>query len=785
MISLADAFRLRFGFDAKPFQVRVANELLSGQSVVLRAPTGSGKTLAALFPFVYARDHGLDFPRQLLYSLPLRVLATSLEASVRQMLPEYEVTLQTGESPNDPQFLIGDIIFATYDQVLSSFLHFPFSLSSRQANVNAGAVVSSYLVFDEVHLMEMARALGTTAELLRWLRCTTPFLIMTATLTDSVVHWLCRATGAVHVSLSPDEIQALPHVRRWTYVPSPLTVESIIRNHTGKTIVVANQVERAQKLYAELKQATDHRAILHSQIVLLHARFTRDDRRQKVEAIRRSFGPQPDDRDTILIATQVIEVGLDVSCQCLHTEIAPASALVQRAGRCARFGSEGKVFVYDAPQDEGHAYLPYNREFAEATREALSLLYNVAAGYREELEFVHQVHDISDRKAIEQFEREPRFMEMNDAIRSRDSAYYRQLVRDIDAVAAIVHRKPDMSTDPFAYEGFSLPYSVVIGAWRKAKESGKGEIFAWYPKERPQDDLYDSTTYEWLPVNSEREMRLAPRIALNPAFAAYDELLGLRLNTAGKWQSPLLPRRPKTERTFYVRETYEEHIRKVWYAYIRYFSTKSRLAFAGSRLERALGMQEGSFDRLLRMVIAFHDTAKMTESWQEAVNGYQAAVGGKPAGLGDFLAHTDYDPANAEQKALEQRFKRPPHALEGGVATCAAVASYFAALSPQSQDGVVRAYLAAIGTHHSLTASAIKEKQRLMAGAAQEAVRVAREVVGLSLPEKFGNEIVTDIPKWEKLNEKFPQPQDREMFLLYLLLVRALRLSDQHSFEEE
>ena len=44
---------------------------------------------------------------------------------------------------------------------MSSFLCFPLSLSHGQANINAGALVGSYLVFDEFHLLDKNRSMAT------------------------------------------------------------------------------------------------------------------------------------------------------------------------------------------------------------------------------------------------------------------------------------------------------------------------------------------------------------------------------------------------------------------------------------------------------------------------------------------------------------------------------------------------------------------------------------------------------------------------------------------------
>jgi CRISPR-associated endonuclease/helicase Cas3 len=95
------------------YQVKVAQQLKEGRSVVLRAPTGAGKTWSVLAPFLYRGWQ--NRPTRLIYALPLRTLAQGIyrearEAARRLNLPTdvqldsrgHEtispyVTLQTGE----------------------------------------------------------------------------------------------------------------------------------------------------------------------------------------------------------------------------------------------------------------------------------------------------------------------------------------------------------------------------------------------------------------------------------------------------------------------------------------------------------------------------------------------------------------------------------------------------------------------------------------------------------------------------------------------------------------
>jgi CRISPR/Cas system-associated endonuclease/helicase Cas3 len=188
-------FQSLTNFPPRQFQFQTIQKLLDRQNVLLRAPTGSGKTETAIAPILFAKPLQLNFPNKLIYVVPLRTLANSLRQrteilvenwSKRYPLPRpLTVTLQTGENPEDPRFE-GDIIFCTIDQMLSSFLNIPYSVGRGSANVNAGAIFASYLVFDELHLLDPERSFTTVLKVLQQVKGITPFLLMTATLTDEL-----------------------------------------------------------------------------------------------------------------------------------------------------------------------------------------------------------------------------------------------------------------------------------------------------------------------------------------------------------------------------------------------------------------------------------------------------------------------------------------------------------------------------------------------------------------------------------------------------------------------
>ncbi|HMT78448.1 MAG TPA: DEAD/DEAH box helicase, partial [Saprospiraceae bacterium] len=162
------------------YQLKVIELLLSGKNVILSVPTGAGKTWASIAPFLFAKkNHDLTFPNKMIYSSPLRTLTNSIFEDVSKTIKSGSI--QTGEY-NEDKYFENDIIFSTIDQTLSNFLSFPLPLSKAQANINTGAIIGSYLVFDEFHLLDPKRSMATTIGMLKMLGNLTRCCIMTATL---------------------------------------------------------------------------------------------------------------------------------------------------------------------------------------------------------------------------------------------------------------------------------------------------------------------------------------------------------------------------------------------------------------------------------------------------------------------------------------------------------------------------------------------------------------------------------------------------------------------------
>ncbi|MBZ0308984.1 MAG: CRISPR-associated helicase Cas3', partial [Anaerolineae bacterium] len=134
----------------------------------------------------------------------------------------------------------------------------------------------------------------------------------------------------------------------------------------------------AQKVYRCLQSEIG--LAPETEIILLHGRFNGCDRRRKETEILQAVGVRSESRRRpfVVVATQVVEVSLDVDFDTIYTDPAPLEALLQRFGRVNRGRQEKMlcpVHVFEQPSlldaDKPRSYIPYNEELV---RESLKVL---------------------------------------------------------------------------------------------------------------------------------------------------------------------------------------------------------------------------------------------------------------------------------------------------------------------------------------------------------------------------------------------------------------------------
>ena len=835
-----------------PFQEKVFDLLLQGRNVILQAPTGSGKTIASLYPFLWAWEYGKDFPRKCIYSVPLRVLATQFEEEYRRkvenfgFLNEMDVRIQTGESPFDREFR-GNLIFATVDQTLSSFLGVPYSLPLRKANLNAGALVGAYLVFDEVHLFPPETMLPTTLMMLKVLREVSPFILMTATFSELRLRRLAEWLGAEVVTVSPDEAKLIEtrngevprKARRYRAVDGELTPEAVLGGLGDRTIVVCNTVERAQEIYLRLKaegctpipwddpslepiyamvrEEKDRKGqevlVLEllerlydlisegpkqtTWVMLLHSRFVRAHRMAKEAFLMREFGPGRDRcmPRLVLVATQVVEVGLNISSDVMHTEVAPASSILQRAGRCARFpGEVGNVFIYWPPLKEGgeRNFAPYHQkgqeEQSRRTWELLRDWGDVPLDFDGERKILDEVHGLHDEELLDEIEASwGRFRELIGRAQAfADLSTRRDLIRRMDSWTVLVHDQPDQLCNPFACEGFSIFHGSFRGKFKLLQEWAGEKGLSWairYPVEVEdigQEDSRGPIRYRWVDVESEGALGGTVLYVVHSALADYDAEVGFRFTPEGRgYRTPPPPGNEQQEGSGYPYELepYTEHVGKM----MRVFRQKLawELEYGLPRLEVKLGLRSGTIERAVKLGIALHDVGKLEGRWQEWAHLYQEAIG-EPIPEEMLVAHTHWEPGNPEHELafeeVSRKVGRSSHAGEGAWA----VKGLVFRMLDHNRD-LTRAVLTAIARHHNPSVGGARGYKLHPATS-----KVLKEALKASFP---GEELPTGSIKLEDPDPKverwllLPRDDRPSLWMAYFVVVRMIRLADAGSQE--
>lgn len=791
--------------DLYPHQKRVNDLILSGKNVLLTAPTGSGKTDAALYPYFWALDHQDYLPTKCIYAVPMRVLANQFVAKYKPRMDEYNrrtghrftTAIQTGEQQGDREFA-SNLIFATIDQTLSSYLLTPYSLPKRLGNINAGALVGAYLVFDEFHLYDPNSTLPTTLHMLKQLNGITPFVLMTATFSTSLVEELARELNCEIVPKIEDERQAIlgiksqQKIRRYHVADTPLNAKRVLDTHSGRSIVICNQVERTQQLYRRLNAVKSD----HTRLILLHGQFLTEDRR-RIETLLQETFAKDSGADVIVVATQAIEVGVDISSTVMHTELAPANSIVQRAGRCARYkGDEGDVYIYPAVETDDESVIdltqnimPY-KDMGNVISKTLTA-FQARSGnifsYLDEQAVLDEAHTESDAAMLQQLrsiqtdhKRKIHALQSGNPNQGGGTVDPRHLIREIASQPVTISSNPDSLREaPFDAPAFGLHPGTVQKHLKEWLERGNALKLEWsvkmlVEKDDEQQAQANQERFVWQSVTNAKSAWGAQLLVVNSILASYDHDFGFIAHREDEkmWEAELPDREARTAHspTRYRLETYARHIQLVHQAFDELWG---EIAGNAQQLEKRFGWQPRTLRRACELAVLLHDVGKLSKGWQKWVQEYQAKIG-QPANPGEVYAHTDYDPANEDHRTAQRAMgPRPYHSVEGALASAFIVAQIL------ENDDLRRAVFSAIARHHApfsqenMTARLISTSPKF--------ISKTFEQEGLTIDTSALNGISEDLTPMDNddRDDWIAMPDNLPAFLPYLLIARVLRRADQ------
>lgn len=196
--------------------------------------------------------------------------------------------------------------------------------------------------------------------------------IGTATMPTSLYQTLHELLGGeaqvCEVALDEEELQTYDRHTIHKISEEAIAEKTGERLEKGdKVLVVCNTVAESQQWYEELTaRFPDVPAML------IHSRFRRKDRRLREEELKEHYNKL--NEACLVVSTQVVEVSLDISFDCMITRAAPLDSLIQRFGRVNRKRVDPEkrtlqpVYVVE-PSDNT---LPYkNKEVIQSSFEQL------------------------------------------------------------------------------------------------------------------------------------------------------------------------------------------------------------------------------------------------------------------------------------------------------------------------------------------------------------------------------------------------------------------------------
>lgn len=327
-------------------QIAVNNFLKEEQEKMftLELPTGYGKTMAALSVALQAVARGLC--RRIIYVAPyLSILSqaaleikrasglavlTHHHLSALQGLVEQEMTedllLETWRAP---------VVATTFNQLFLAL--FPYR---AQNTLRLAGLKDSFVILDEPQIINadawnifLALAEAATVEL------GAKFLFVTATMpgTDGGVF------GRVVSLARAEPVSNRYQVEVCDSEDENSLAEKVLQSHQscGSTAVILNTVRDAVELYRRVRNGD-----FEGELYFLSGRMTPLHKKERIAAIETSLKKG---RSVLVVCTQVLEAGVDLSFRQIFRALPVIPSLVQAAGRVNRHGEgeRGKLFVFD------------------------------------------------------------------------------------------------------------------------------------------------------------------------------------------------------------------------------------------------------------------------------------------------------------------------------------------------------------------------------------------------------------------------------------------------------
>ena len=347
----------------------------SERAVELVLPTGYGKTFASLS---YALEHANSYQKKrIITALPLQNLTIEISALYKKIFGEEYVIedyslVDHREVQEDKRERLAIernrwdqpfIVTTTVQLFESLFSNKPRAL--RKLHRIAGSII----ILDEYHLLPM----HLLEPILRQLDVLQDQYDVTVLFVSATNLPLTTSQTIDRWQLKRLPKQLLPEVKEESRVQYYYTddvdeqqlAESI--DHRA-TLFIMNTRKQSQRLFLKMKENYPERELYYLSTTIIGR-----ERKERLKIIKEAVkqGKKP-----IVVSTQVLEAGVDISFEVVYREIAPLPSIIQAAGRCNRYGEldQGEVYVIEFKNREK---MPSNYEAGIAQVKTLMKEYGM------------------------------------------------------------------------------------------------------------------------------------------------------------------------------------------------------------------------------------------------------------------------------------------------------------------------------------------------------------------------------------------------------------------------
>lgn len=320
----------------------------------LNLPTGLGKTLTSFhWALEHAKANGLE---RIIIVLPYVNIIDQTASQLKAILGEENVLEHHAGYDAEPMNEAEDTKKLAcenwdYPVVVTTSVQFYETLFSNSPNKcrKLHNIAKSVVILDEVQTLNKDLVLPTL-DMLRDVHAVmnTSFVFCTATMPDfkkrddfdgieNMVD-LVENAGSLFLQTQRVKFNLLEDL-------ATLSFETLLKaiNDSGtSTLVIVNTKKLARAIYAQARLNPGWGKVFH-----LSTSMCPHHRKAWIEAI--SAAAKGGGQKILVVATQLVEAGVDLDFPCVFRELAPLESIIQAAGRCnreGRLGQLGSVFLF-------------------------------------------------------------------------------------------------------------------------------------------------------------------------------------------------------------------------------------------------------------------------------------------------------------------------------------------------------------------------------------------------------------------------------------------------------